>query len=158
MDNDPVREKTHRREETTHKRENSSHKRDDPSLKSKINKTIDNLKKNEKIEDIYRYAKRNTGDTVAYIAMILGLLILFFEPFYGGIIVGFVTGLYFSKEIMIPIRNIEGFIEKLGMVRSLILGGLLLGLFIKAPTIFLGCAIAVAIKQLTSSNMPSGKK
>lgn len=151
MENDPVREKE------SHRRDDSSHKRDDPSLKNKFNKTIDNLKKNEKIEDLYRYAKRNTGDTVAYIAMILGLLILFFEPFYGGIIVGFVFGLYFSREIMIPIKNVEGFIEKLGMVRSLILGGLILGLFIKAPTIFLGCAIAVAIKQLAGTNTATKK-
>ncbi len=126
----------------------SEEKVEESSAKGKFNETLDNLKKNEKIEDIYNYAKSNTADTVAYVAMILGILILFFEPFYGGTIIGVVTGLYFSKEIMRPARNVEGFVEELGMVRSLIFGGLLLAFFIKAPMIFIGAAIAVLVKQL----------
>ncbi|MEC7839790.1 MAG: hypothetical protein VX777_07105 [Chlamydiota bacterium] len=135
------------------KREQSSVKHEKPikeeeSVKNKITDTIDNLKKNEKIEDLYNYAKSNTADTVAYVAMILGLLILFFEPFYGGTIIGIVTGLYFSKEIMKPVGNLENFIEEFGMVRSLILGGLLLAFFIKTPMIFISAAAVVAVKQL----------
>lgn len=129
------------------KKENEE-KVEEGSVKDKFNETLDNLKKNEKIEDIYNYAKSNTADTVAYVAMILGILILFFEPFYGGTIIGVVTGLYFSKEIMRPVRNVEAFVEEMGMVRSLIFGGLLLAFFIKAPMIFIGAAIAVLFKQL----------
>jgi len=123
---------------------------EDGSMKEKFTDTLDGLKKNEKIEDLYNYAKSNTSDTIAYVAMILGILILFFEPFYGGTIIGIVTGIYFSKEIMKPVSNLENFIEELGMVRSLILGGLLLAFFIKTPMIFIGAAAVVAVKQLIS--------
>lgn len=126
----------------------SENKAEDGNIKDKFNETLDTLKKNEKIEDIYNYAKSNTTDTVAYVAMILGILILFFEPFYGGTIIGLVTGLYFSKEIMRPVKDVEGFVEELGMVRSLIFGGLLLAFFIKAPMIYIGAAVAVVFKQL----------
>jgi hypothetical protein len=135
------------------KKENET-KVEENSVKDKFNETLENIKKSEKIEDIYNYAKSNTADTIAYVAMILGILILFFEPFYGGIIIGVVTGLYFSKEIMRPVRNLEGFIEELGMVRSLIFGGLILAFFIKAPMIFIGAAVAVIFKQLV---MPDKK-
>lgn len=125
------------------------------SVKDKFNETLEKVKSNEKIEDIYNYAKTNTADTVAYVAMILGILIMFFEPFYGGTIIGVVAGLYFSKEIMRPVHNLEGFIEELGMVRSLIFGGLLLAFFIKAPMIFIGAAVAVLFKQII---MPDKKE
>ena len=114
-----------KKEEGIDTEEKQSHK------KNKFNEALENIKKNEKIEDIYNYARSNTGDTIAYVAMIVGILTLFFEPFFGGTIIGIVTGLYFSKEIIRPIKNIENFIEKLGMVRSLILGGLLLAFLIK---------------------------
>jgi len=124
--------------------------KDEGSLKDKFSDTFENIKKHEKIEDLYRFAQSNTGDTIAYVAMVLGILILFFNPLYGGLLIGVVFGLYFSKEIAIPVRNLEEFIEEMGMVKSLILGGLLLGLFIEAfPSwIMIGAAVTVGIKQL----------
>lgn len=132
------------------------HHGDSKITKDKFTESLENLKKNEKIEELYKYAKSNTGDTIAYVAMILGILILFFEPFYGGLLIGFIAGLYFSDEIARPLRSIEESIEELGMVRSLIFGGLLLGLFIEAPMIFIGLAIAVGLKQLIAPH--SGDK
>ena len=73
---------------------------------------------------------------------------LFFEPIYGGAIIGIIVGLYFTKEIITPIKSIESFIERQGMVRSLILGGTLLGIFIEAPAIIIGAAVAVGLKQI----------
>jgi len=118
------------------------------SVKEKFQETLDSLKKNERIEDLYSYARSNTADTIAYVAIILGILILFFNPFWGGIIIGVVAGLYFSKEVMTPIRRFDNFVEEQGMVRTLILGGLAVGLFIEAPWIFIGAAVAVGLKQL----------
>ena len=116
--------------------------------KTKFSQTLENLKSNEKIEDLYNYATTNTKDTIAYVAMILGILILLFHPFYGGGLIGIVAGLYFSQEIMVPVRSFEKFIDNQGMVRCLILAGALLGLFIEAPAIFIGAAVAVALKEL----------
>lgn len=106
------------------------------------------FKRPEKIEDIYKLASSNARDTLAYIALIIGLLLLFFDRLLGGCIIGIIAGLYFSKEIMAIVRNLEDFIENLGVVRSLILGGALLGLLIEAPAIFLGLAVAIGLKQI----------
>ena len=126
---------------------------DDPkqqgSIKDKFSETLDSLKKNEKIEDLFSYAKSNTKDTITYVLMILGILMIFFEPFYGGGLIGILGGLYFSKEIMVPLRDLEAFIDEQGMVRSLMFGGILLGFFlIGGYPIFIGAAVAIGIKQL----------
>lgn len=126
--------------------QNEKEKGEEGKPKKKLSESFENLKKHERIEDLYKYAKSNTADTIAYVAMLVGILTLFFEPVYGGLIIGIVTGLYFSNEIMVPIRNIEGFIEDLGMVRSIVFGGLLLAFLIQAFWIYVGAAIGVAIK------------
>ena len=51
--------------------------------------------------------------------MIIGILLLFFEPLYGGAIIGIIAGLYFTKEIIAPLKSIEMFIDRQGMVKSL---------------------------------------
>ena len=114
--------------------------------------------KPERLEDIYQLASSNMKDTIAYIAMIVGILMLFFEPFYGGAITGAIAGLYFTHEIVTPLKSLESFIEKQGMVRSLILGGALLGIFIEAPAIIIGAAVAVGLKQIIVNDKGQEKK
>jgi F0F1-type ATP synthase assembly protein I len=115
--------------------------------KNKLNDTLDQLKKNEKIEGLYNYATNNTRDTIAYILMIVGIVLLFTNPFWGGLIVGLIFGYYFSAELLQIVRSANDLIEQNGMVRSLIFGGLLLALFVAEPAIFIGAAIAVALRQ-----------
>lgn len=119
-------------------------KKDDPSVKDKLNDTFEKLKK----EGLYTYAKSNTRDTIAYVLLIIGLILLFFAPFYGGILIGIVIGLYFANEIINVAKNINEFVDKQGVVRSLILGALTLAFFIAAPSIFIGAAITVLAKFL----------
>lgn len=88
----------------------------------------------------------NPRDVIAYVLVILGICLLFFLPLYGGLIIGIVTGLYFSKEILDSSRKYEEFIEEQGFVRVLILGGLLLAFIISAPAIFIGIALMIALK------------
>lgn len=122
---------------------------------SALHETFEKVKANDKFENIVNYAKANNRDTAAFCAMLLGAFIIYFIPFYGGTIVGVVTGLYFTKEIITPLRNLERFIEELGMVRSLLFGVLLLALFISAPMIFIAALVTVFIKQLI---IPEGKR
>lgn len=121
---------------------------DNKNFKDKLSETLDSLKKNEKIDGLYQYASANTRDTIAYIILILGLILVFFYSFWGGLLVGLVAGIYFSDEINYIIKNVNQIIEQQGMVRSLVLGGTLLALFILAPSVFVGIAIAVALKML----------
>lgn len=123
---------------------------DPKNIKDKLSETLDNLKKNEKIDGLFQYVNSNTKDTIAYIVLILGIILVFFYSFWGGLLVGLVAGMYFSEEINYLVKHINEIIEHQGMVRSLILGGTLLALFILAPSVFVGAAIAVAIKLMAS--------
>lgn len=125
------------------------------NIKDKLSETLGSFAKNEKIEGLYSYAKSNTMDTFAYVFLIVGLVLLFFQPLYGGAIIGIVAGVYFSDEIAWVIRNANSFIESQGVVRCLIIGGLVLAFFISAPTIFVFTAVTVGLKQLIA---PQGGK
>ncbi len=117
-------------------------------LKDRLNSTLDSIKKNQKLEEIYGYASNNTRDTIAYVLMIIGIVLLLFHPFYGGILIGLLGGFYFANELLRLVQNASHIIDEQGMVRSLIAGGVFVGLFISAPAIFIGMAIAVAMKQI----------
>lgn len=123
---------------------NTPDKKKDESVKDKLSEKFEKLKQ----EGLFTYAKSNTRDTIAYILLIVGLILLFFAPFYGGILIGIVIGLYFANEILAVVTNINDFIDRQGVVRSLILGALALAFFIAAPAIFIGAAVTVLVKFL----------
>lgn len=105
-------------------------------------------KEKDRLEGIYKYAQTNPRDMIAYVLMVFGIILLFFQHLYGGLIIGIVFGIYFSKEIGYLIRHYEDFIEEQGLVRSLILAGVLLAFFIAAPGIYIGAAIVVALRHV----------
>lgn len=126
-------------------------KKEGDSLQGKFQETFSNMKKNEKFDAVYQYAQGNTRDTIAYIVLIIGILLLFFKPFWGGVLVGAVVGIYFYNEIIGVIKDFNGFVEAQGMVRSLVLGGVALSFFISAPMIFIGAAFAAGVKYFVSA-------
>lgn len=117
-------------------------------FKEKFESTLKDLKSNEKIDSLVSYATSNTRDTISYVVLIVGVILLFFSSFYGGILIGLVSGFYFSSEIMAVVKNINALVEDQGVVKSLIAGGLLIALFISAPWIVIGIALAVAVRQI----------
>lgn len=119
-----------------------------PSFQEKFQETLKGLRSNEKLESLVGHATANTRDTVSYVILIIGIILLFFHSFYGGTLIGLVAGFYFSSEIMAVIRHLNALIEEQGVVKSLIAGGALLGLFVSAPAIFIGVAVAVAVRQI----------
>lgn len=94
------------------------------------------------------YIKNNTKDSIAYVVMVIGILLMLFDPYspYGELIVGIIFSLYFVSELTFVIKNIKDFIEEYGLVKSLVLGGALLALFIKVPFFFIGAAAVIAIQ------------
>lgn len=115
-------------------------------------------------EDFISFAKENTKDTIAYVLLIVGILLSFFDSvnMYGGLLVGIIFGLYFSKEILWLWNNVNEFVEEHGIVKSLVLGGTLIALFVKAFWIFVGIAAIAAIKIFlvpeSTSTGPDDKK
>lgn len=105
----------------------------------------------EKLSGLFDYAKGNTKDVIAYILLITGVILLFFERFAGELLIGVVLGLYYSTEIQTLFRNFNEFIEDQGIVRGIVLGVTTIALFISAPGIFIGAFLAVVVKYLFSS-------
>lgn len=127
------------------------------SFKEKFQASFQRLKSNEKLEQTFSYATANTRDTISYVILIIGIVLLFFHDIYGGALIGLIAGFYFSSEILALFHNSNAFIEEQGIVKSLIGGGLLLALFISAPAIFVGIALAVAVRQILFPEAPLKK-
>lgn len=121
----------------------------------KFKASLHDFRSNEKLENLVSHATSNTRDTISYIVLIIGVVMLFFHSFYGGTLIGLVAGFYFSSELLALLHNINDFVDEQGIVKSLVGGGLALGFFISAPAIFIGIALAVAIRQIL---FPESKK
>jgi ABC-type phosphate/phosphonate transport system permease subunit len=127
-------------------------KKEEGSFTSKFKQSIDTLKKNEKVEEIYQFAQTNTRDTVAYVILATGLLLsLFNASWLGYTLVGIVFGLYYGREMYAFAASYREFLKEKGHVKSLILAGTLLGIFIAAPFLFVGALVAVAFRQFLVS-------
>lgn len=135
---------------------------EEPSKKSgfqdKFKNSLESLRSNEKLGDIVNYATANTRDTISYVILIIGIVMLFFQPLYGGTLIGIIAGFYFSSEAIALFQNLNALIDEQGIVKCLIGGGLLVGLFICAPAIFVGFLVAVAIRQILFPDIPKGAK
>jgi hypothetical protein len=94
------------------------------------------------------FSTSTTRDIIAYVLLVIGIILLFFQPLYGGLIIGAVGGIYFSNEVIAFIRTIEAFIDEQGIARSIVLAVLTLAFFIAAPAIFVGAALVIALKFL----------
>jgi hypothetical protein len=117
------------------------------TIKEKFTRRI----KNEKMDNLYSYAKENTRDTLAYFILVFGLILIFFHPFWGEILIGLVAGFYFSDEIISFFKNCEREMNNQGMVRSIVFGGTAIAFFIKAPMIFVAAAVIAGLKYLIIS-------
>lgn len=120
----------------------------DESMEDKVRDTFRNMRDSKKVDELYNYAQNNKEQTVIYVLLIVGLLVLFFNNMLGGLIVGMVAGYYFAPEIIYYIRNLGQIVSGQDQVRYVTLTALLLGLFISAPGIFIGAAIVAAFKQV----------
>jgi len=125
---------------------------EDESFKERLTKKLDNLKNNESVDGLFNFAKSNTKDTLAYILLIIGIILMFFEPRSGGLLIGLITGLYFSDEIIDIIKNFNGLIEEQGLVRVLVLAALFVTVFILLPFLFLGMLVGVLAMKIILPN------
>lgn len=99
-------------------------------------------------DHILEYCKTHSREIIAYVVLILGIIMLFFDPLYGGALVGLIAGIYFGDAVLPYILNWKANVDEHGIPKHLIAGGILVAFFISAPAIFLGIAVAIAIKQL----------
>lgn len=100
-------------------------------------------------DDLLTYFQNHMRETIAYVLLLVGILLLFFYNVYGGIIVGIIAGIYFGDDIINRISQAKNDIaQSKGIPHHLIAAGIAVAFFIEAPAIFLGAAIAIGVKQL----------
>lgn len=121
-------------------------KKEEPSVQDQISSRFEELKKNENVRKVLGYAQSNTRDSIAYVLLFIGLLLIFFQPFWGGLIIGAIGGFYFADPIIHWVRTFQDYLEREGLVKVLILTCVALGFLIVAPAFFLGAAGAIGIK------------
>lgn len=100
------------------------------------------------------YFRSHTRETIAYVLMILGIIWLFFDPLWGGVLVGLIAGSYFGDEIVNYLREWKIGSEYKMITRNFIIGGVAIAFLVSSPSIFLGIAVAVGIKQLFIGQTP----
>ena len=105
----------------------------------------------EKVKGLMDFVKTNPKDVVAFLILIAGVILLFFERFSGELLLGVVFGLYYSQEIQALLTHFNEFIEEQGVVRGIVLGVTALALFIAAPGVFIGALLAVIVRYLFNS-------
>ncbi|MGR3952138.1 MAG: hypothetical protein QRY74_04505 [Chlamydia sp.] len=101
------------------------------------------------ISEIFR---ANRGDTIAYAVMSLGLFLCFFGSF-GGLLVGFVMGLYFSKTIIGYPVIFQEFLVAEGIFRGFIVIGSILALCISAPGLAIGVVLGALARPLFGNSI-----
>lgn len=127
-------------------------KKEEESFKEKLKSSVESFRKNEKVEEFYQYATTNTRDIIAYALLLIGILLMLFDPsWFGSTLVGVIFGLYFANDVVAVAKNLRSFIDQQGVVRSIILAGTLFALFIAVPFFFIGAAVAVGVREFIQS-------
>jgi hypothetical protein len=98
--------------------------------------------------------KTNMVDTVAYLLLAASLLYCFFEPFIGGVIVGFIMGLYFSRHAFRLAAQFREFLIAEGIFRGFIIIAALAALIITAPGLSLGFIIGTLLRPFFGHQAP----
>lgn len=111
--------------------------------------------------NLWKQLKAINRDTLVYILLAVGLVLLLVQPLLGGAIIGIVAGWIFSDELTSRAIQVKEAIEREEVTRGVVLGVVLLAFFIEAPTLILGAAAALGVKRLlnaeTTHKPKSGK-
>lgn len=99
-------------------------------------------------DHIISFVKTHSRESIAYVLLVLGIVLLLFDNIYGGILVGIVTGIYFGDNLVNYIVNWKLSLDSKDMTQNIVLAGASVAFLITSPAIFLGIAISIAVKQL----------
>lgn len=104
----------------------------------------------EAVEKVYHYARNMQSDTVTYIALVIGLILIPWQPLWGGAILGVVFGIYFSSELLPRVKSFRTYLQNEGQAKSIVLGAATLALLFLAPGVVLGALAAIGVLALVA--------
>ena len=99
-------------------------------------------------DHVVEHLKNHPREVISFVILVVGIILLFFQPVIGGILVGLIAGIYFSDEIISYIADWSRDVDEYAFTKHIICFGIALAFFIAAPAIFVGIAIAIGIKLL----------
>ncbi len=105
-----------------------------------------NFRRHDRVEDVVNYTKNNKRDTIAYALLVVGIVLLFLEPAYGGLLIGIVASIYFARDLGLWITFLKS--NRQGTAKMIVLTGTLFAIFFQAPAIFIGFAIGALLQKL----------
>ncbi len=101
------------------------------------------------------FVKENVGDTIAYVLLFAGIILAIFEPFFGGVLVGLILGIYFSEELFTRAEEFKELIAKEGIFRGFIVVAAVLALLILAFGLVLGTVIGAWVRPFLGNAINS---
>ncbi|MFA6916047.1 MAG: hypothetical protein WC222_06600 [Parachlamydiales bacterium] len=123
---------------------NQSPEKEKPTLGEKFKKITDQ----SNIDSFAAYAKTHTREMSAYVLLVLGILFLFIFPVLGEALIGIVAAIFFGKELLDLFLNYNRYMAQWGLEKSIVVIGVLLAFFIKAPIIFIAAGFTLGLKHL----------
>lgn len=92
-------------------------------------------------------------EMISFILLLIGILLLFTETlsYFGGSVIGLITGCYFSEPIISSLKRLRDSFSEISFARKIVFGVFILALLLKIPTMLLGAAVSAGICQLLTA-------
>ncbi len=116
------------------------------NLKNKGSEVLEQVQKNEVVQEVSSVAKKNPKEAVLVTLMALGLIFSF--TWAGSLVVGICAALYVPWTIKHAVQYVKDFYRRNGRFASLMLGIAFLYLLIHTFWFVLGFAAALTVKLL----------
>lgn len=104
-------------------------------------------------EGFVQFLLHNKLDAVAYLVLFCGLLLSLFHLFFGGIIVGIILGLYFSKEMQTRLMQFKDFLAHEGVFHGFVVIAAMIALFIASPGLIIGTFCGAFIRPYLGNSL-----
>ncbi|MCE2982296.1 MAG: hypothetical protein LW832_01900 [Parachlamydia sp.] len=119
------------------------------SVEEKVRESLRNFKNAKNMEQLYGYARQNKEQTVSYVLMIIGIILLLFTPYLilGELLIGLVAGYHFSAQIISYLQSFSNRFTTQWAFQNTVIIVLVLTIFIMAPGLVIGAVAAAGLKE-----------
>jgi hypothetical protein len=109
----------------------------------------------DEMHGLLSFVKQNKWEAISYVILFAGIILSIMYPFFGGLLVGIILGIYFSQEIFDKATTFKALIVQEGIFRGFIVVAALLAFLIEAPGLFIGTAVGAWLRPLFGKNISS---
>lgn len=100
-------------------------------------------------ERFRNFCTMSRRENISLFVVFLGVVVTLFQAIIGGIVVGFVAGLFLADEIKCFSRQFKEFFQGEKRFKMLLFTGIFLCIFLSLPSLFFGALAGVGVNNLT---------